>query len=65
MLEDIEMSRSFMKRMKSTREMTEPWGTPALIDGRLERKSSNLSNQPIREETTDPFNESGMETKRR
>ena len=31
MLEDIEVSRSLMKRMKSTGEMTEPWGTPALI----------------------------------
>ena len=30
MLGDIEVSRSFMKRMQSTGEMTEPWGTPAL-----------------------------------
>ena len=33
MLEDVEVSRSLMKRMKSTGEMTEPWGTPALIEG--------------------------------
>ena len=31
MLEDVEISRSFRKRMKSTGEMTEPWGTPALM----------------------------------
>ena len=35
MLEDVEVSRSFMKRMKSIGEMTEPWGTPALIEYRL------------------------------
>ena len=29
MLEDMEVSRSLMKRIKSTGEMTEPWGTPA------------------------------------
>ena len=34
MLEDIEVSKSFMKRMKSTGEMTEPWGTPTLITSR-------------------------------
>ena len=28
------VSRSFMKRMKSTGEMTEPWGTPALMECR-------------------------------
>ena len=43
MLEDVEVSRSFMKRMKSTGEMTEPWGTPALIECRLERKPSTLT----------------------
>ena len=37
MLEDVEVSRSFMKRMKSQGEMTEPWGTPAFIECRLER----------------------------
>ena len=37
MLEDVEVSRSFMKRMTSTGEMTEPRGTPALIECRLER----------------------------
>ena len=42
MLEDVEVSRSLMKRMKSTGEMTEPWGTPALIECRLERKPSTL-----------------------
>ena len=43
MLEDVEMSRSLMNRMKSTGEMTEPWGTPALIECRLERKPSTLT----------------------
>ena len=40
MLEDLEVSRSFMKRMKSTGEMTEPWGTPALLECRLEKLST-------------------------
>ena len=43
MLENVEVSRSLMKRMNSTREMTEPWGTPALIEGKLERKPSTLT----------------------
>ena len=43
MLEDVEVSRSFMKRMKSTGEMTESWGTPALMECRLERKLSTLT----------------------
>ena len=43
MLEDVEVSRSLMKRMKSTGEMTEPWGTPAFMECRLERKPSNLT----------------------
>ena len=43
MLDALEVSRSFMKRMKSTGKMTEPWGTPALIDCRLERKLSTLT----------------------
>ena len=42
MLEDVEVSRSFMKGMKSTGEITEPLGTPALIECRLERKPSTL-----------------------
>ena len=42
MLEDVEVSRSFMKRMKSTGEIAEPWGTPALMECRLERKPSTL-----------------------
>ena len=42
MLEDGEVSRSLMKRMKSTGETTEPWGTPALIECGLERKLSTL-----------------------
>ena len=42
MLEDLEVSRSLMKRMKSTGEIAEPWGTPALMECRLERKSSTL-----------------------
>ena len=32
MLEDVEVSRSLVKRMKSTGEMTEPWVTQS-IDG--------------------------------
>ena len=43
MLEDVEVSRSFMKRIKSTGEITEPWGTPALMECRLERKPSTLT----------------------
>ena len=43
MLEDVEVSRLFMKRMKSTREMTEPWYTPVLIECRLETKPSTLA----------------------
>ena len=43
MLEDVGVNRSYMKRMKSTGEMTEPWGTPALIECRLERKPSTLT----------------------
>ena len=43
MLEDVDVSGSLMKRMKSTGEMTEPWGTPALIECRLERKPSTLT----------------------
>ena len=43
MLENVGSSRSFMKRMKITWEMTEPWGTPALIECRLERKPSTLT----------------------
>ena len=31
MLKDVEVNRSFMKRMKSTREMTRPWGKPIYI----------------------------------
>ena len=43
MLEDVEVSRSLMKRMKSTGEMTDPWDTPALIESILERKPSTLT----------------------
>ena len=43
MLEEVEVIRSFMKRMKSTGEITEPWGTPALMECRLERKPSTLT----------------------
>ena len=43
MLEEVEVSRSFMKTMKSTGEMTEPWGTQALMECRLERKPSTLT----------------------
>ena len=40
MLEDVDVSRPFMK---STGEMIEPWGTPALMECRLERKPSTLT----------------------
>ena len=43
MLEDVELSSSFMKRMKSIRDITEPLGTPALMECRLERKPSTLT----------------------
>ena len=43
MLDNVGVIRLFMKRMKSTGEMTEPWGTPALIECRLERKPSTLT----------------------
>ena len=43
MLEDVEVSRSFMNRMKSRGEMTDPWDAPALIECRLERKPSTLT----------------------
>ena len=43
MLEDVEVSRSFMNRMKSAEEMTYPWGTPPLMECRLERKPSTLT----------------------
>ena len=42
MLKEVEKSRSFMKRMKSKGEMTESWGTPALIECRYESKPSTL-----------------------
>ena len=42
MLEDVEASRPYMKRMKSTGDVTEPCVIPALIDCRLERKPSPL-----------------------
>ena len=43
MLKDVKVSASVMKRMKSTGEMTEPWGTPELIECRLEGKPSTLT----------------------
>ena len=43
MPEDMEVSRSLMKRMNSIGEMTEPWDTPALIECGLERKPSTLT----------------------
>ena len=43
MLEEVAVSRSFMKRMKSTGKRTEPWGTPAVMECRLERKPSTLT----------------------
>ena len=44
MLDDIELNMSFMKRMAlGTGEMTEPWGTPALMECRLVRKLSTMT----------------------
>ena len=43
MLEDVELSRSLMKMMKSIGEMTEPWGAPELIEYRLVKKPSTLT----------------------
>ena len=43
MLKEKEESRCFMKRLKSTGEMTEPCGTPVLTECRLERKPSTLT----------------------
>ena len=42
MVEYEDKGRSFMKRMKITGEMTDSWGTPALIKCTLEREPSNL-----------------------
>ena len=38
-----------MKRMKSTGEITEPWGTPASIECILERKPSTLTASDLSE----------------
>ena len=65
MLEDVEVSRSFMNRMKSTGEMTEPWGTPALMECRLERKPSTLWAIDISERKLPIQLMSVMETKHR
>ena len=35
--------------------MTEPWGTPALIECRLERKPSTLTAIDLSERATNPF----------
>ena len=43
MQEGVEVGRSVMKRMKSTGQMTEPWGTPAWMVCMLERKPSTLT----------------------
>ena len=46
------------------REMTEPWGTPALMECRLERKPSTLTAIDLSErKLPNPFNESLIETK--
>ena len=42
MLEDIEESRLFMKRINRTGEITERRGTPELIERGLERKPLTL-----------------------
>ena len=65
MLENVEVSRSLMKRMKGTGEMTEPWGTPALIDCRLERKPSTLTAINLSEGKLPIHLMSVMETKHR
>ena len=64
MLEDVEASRSFIKRMKSTGEMTEPWGTPALIECKLDRNPFTLMASDL-SERKHKINESVMETKHR
>ena len=60
MLEDVEVSRSVVKRMKSTGEMTETHG----IEIREEAIHSD-GNRPITEETTNPINENLIENKHR
>ena len=60
MLEDVEVSRSLMKRMKSTGEMTEPWG----LECRLERKPSTLTAIDLSVGNYQSY-ESVMETKHR
>ena len=40
MLEDVEENRPFMKRIKSTGDITEPWDTSELIKYRLKSKPS-------------------------
>ena len=42
MLENVEESRPFMKIMNSTGKMTEPWGTPVLIECLLKNKPLTL-----------------------
>ena len=55
-----------MKRMQSMGEMTEPRGTPELKPYRIEEEAIHSDgNRPIIEETTNPINESVMETKHR
>ena len=65
MLEDVEVRRSLMKRMKSTGEMTKPWGTPAWIECRLGRKPSTLTAIDLSERKLPIQLMSGMETKHR
>ena len=62
---DVEVSKSVMKRMKSTGEMAEPWGTPALIECRLERKPSTLTAIDLSERKLPIHLMSVMETKHR
>ena len=64
MLEDVEASRSFMKRMKSTGEMTEPWGYTS-IDGVQIREEAIHSdgNRPIRSKAINSSNKPVMKTK--
>ena len=62
---DVEVSKSVMKRMKSTGEMTEPWGTPALMEFRLERKPSTLTAIDLSERKLPIHLMSVMETKHR
>ena len=63
MLEDVEVSRSFMKRMKSTGGSTDPWGTQELMQCISERKPSTLTAIEYQRGNYHPFNEILVEAK--